>query len=245
MNTQMLTPELLVGLGTIAGRRKATGDGLRNRTTQDRGDAQNVANDIGGLLGEWAVITALETEGRVKHDFFDCSRPVKAADAVFFPKSSPSSVRRLDAKALIAEQRRRWFLLDIATADDPMGKGIDLFVPVLCHPNSAAVVIGAPIRPVDVRKWQKVDLQQKGNFAYGLPVTDLLWNYFQKSTLLDLTATFEAAPLDWTPMQDAAATWGAALTPYEVSAIAGEPETLAQGLRAIGEWLGVRKGEVA
>lgn len=240
MNIQTLKPDMLVGLGTIAGRRKRTGDGLR-KSTQDRGSDQNVANDIGGLIGEWGVITALEWSGEVTHDFFDCSKPVKAADAVYRPKVSPSTVRRLDAKALIAERKRRWFLLDIATANDPMAKGIDLFVPVLCYPGSAAVIIGSPIRPSDARKWEKVDLQRKGNYAYGLPIDRLLWDYFGKSSEEEIHAIFDAQPLDWSPMADAVATWGAALTPEEIIRIAAEPKTLHEGLLALGDWLGARR----
>lgn len=235
MKVMHLKPEYRIGLGALAGRRKLTGDRLRGRH-QDRGDTTNLANDISGLLGEWAVIAGLEeisSSDQVSHDFWDCSKPIKAADARFRGIG-------YDAKSLIMAENHRYFLLDKPAVDEPWQKGVDWFIPVVVREDSGAVILGNRISPVVARGWEERQMRADAPICKARPLQRFVAESFG-TTVEELHQVFDADRLLWGTMQDATVTWGRNLRPEEISMVAGSTGTLHDGLMALYHWLGMRK----
>ena len=235
MKVMHLKLEYLVGLGAIAGRRKFTGDQLRGRH-QDRGDQVNLSNDISGLLGEWALITGLEQvpgDERPEHDFWDCGKPIKGADARFRGVS-------YDAKSLIMAENHRYFLLDKPAVEQPEEKGIDCFIPVLIREDSGAVIIGKRIEPSVAQGWDNRQMRADAPFCKARPLDTFVQESFGAS-VDKLHEVFNADRLLWGKMQDATVTWGRNLRPEEISRVTESSHNLHDGLMALYHWLGMRK----
>jgi hypothetical protein len=228
MKALYIDPAHLVGIGVIAGRRKRTGDSLRS-SSQDRGTEQNTMNDIQGVLGEYAVITLLEEIASVQHDFFNCSKPIKAADATWNGK-------RLDAKSLTLAPNHRFFILDKRAVEHPESKGVDGFIPVLLREDSSLAMVGTAIGIAAAKDWSERKLRADAPPARVLPVDEMMKRHFGIS--LDMAhEVFDDAPLDWSEMQKAAVTWGAELTAAEIEEKAIGATSIASGLEALGKWL--------
>jgi len=235
MKVMHLKPQYLVGLGAIAGRRKFTGDQLRGRH-QDRGDEVNLSNDISGLLGEWALITGLEQVPgveRPEHDFWDCGKPIKGADARFRGVG-------YDAKSLIMAENHRYFLLDKPAVENPSTKSIDCFVPVLVREDSGAVIVGKRISPEQAQTWSDRQMRTDAPLCKARPLDQFAEECFGV-TVAELHETFDADQLLWGQMRDATVTWGRALRPEEISRVTETSHNLHDGLMALYDWLGMRK----
>ena len=167
-----LDNESWVALAIIAGARVAKGDEFRNGT-QDRGNARNQMNDLVGCVGEYAAIVASLNAGvKVEHDLFYADGPLKKADLIANDVS-------FDAKALMLDPSRRYFILDrqsVATAGD---KGIAAFVPVIARCFGDQVLVGNRIGIADASEWPLKD------FGYGVaharPLSEVTLQYFSKS----------------------------------------------------------------
>ena len=143
-----------VGLAIVAGARVAKGNQFRNNS-QDRGIARNHMNDLVGCVGEYAaVMAALSKNAKVEHDLFYADGPLKQADLI-------ANGTSFDAKALMFDSSRKYFILDqkaVATAAD---KGIAAFVPVIARCYGDTVLVGDRISIEDASKWPLKD------FGYG------------------------------------------------------------------------------
>ena len=167
-----LDNESWVALAIIAGARVAKGNEFRNGT-QDRGNARNQMNDLVGCVGEYAAIAAsLNAGANVDHDLFYADGPLKKADLVANGVS-------FDAKALMLDPSRKYFILDrqaVATAAD---KGIAAFVPVIARCFGNQVLVGNRISIQDASEWPLKD------FGYGVaharPLSEVTLQYFSKS----------------------------------------------------------------
>lgn len=235
MKVLHLKTQYLIGLGALAGRRKYTGDQIRGRH-QDRGDDVNLSNDISGLLGEWALITGLEQVPggeRPEHDFWDCGKPIKGADARFRGVA-------YDAKSLIMAENHRYFLLDKPAVDDPTTKQIDCFVPVFVREDSGAVIVGKRISPAQAQQWSDRQMRSDAPVCKARPIAQMASEAFG-CTLTELHEIFDADQLLWTQMRDASVTWGRALRPEEITRITESSHNLHDGLLALYDWLAQRK----
>jgi len=192
-----------VALAIIAGARVAKGNEFRNGT-QDRGNTRNQVNDLVGCVGEYAAVTAsLNAGADVEHDLFYADGPLKQADLI-------ANGVAFDAKALMIDPSRRYFILDrqaVATAAD---KGIAAFVPVIARCFGNQVLVGNRILISDASEWPLKD------FGYGAaharPLSEVTRKYFSKSVdevLLALSADAFSSNADETIA--AAFTYGAAL----------------------------------
>jgi hypothetical protein len=149
-----LSASLWVALGIVAGARVAKADEWR-KPEQNRGAHRNRINDLTGCVGEFAAIAAAAESGAaITHEFFDASGPVKRPDFIAADKG-------FDAKALMIDATRRYFIIDRKALASASSKGISAFVPVIARAYGDRALIGSRISIAEACSWPLKD------FGYG------------------------------------------------------------------------------
>jgi hypothetical protein len=149
-----LSASLWVALGIVAGARVSKADEWR-KPEQNRGAHRNRINDLTGCVGEFAAIAAAaESDASVAHEFFDASGPVKRPD--FYAKE-----KGFDAKALMLDSSRRYFIIDRKALASATSKNISAFVPVIARAYGDRALVGSRISIAEASSWPLKD------FGYG------------------------------------------------------------------------------
>jgi hypothetical protein len=173
MKAVKVSPSTWIGLAIVAGARVAKGDEFRT-PEQNRGAHRNRLNDLVGCIGEYAVIVAaVEAGAKVSHDLFDASGPLKRADLV-------ANGTSFDAKALLLDPSRKYFILDRQAVAKAEAKGITAFVPVVARRFGDRAVVGNRITVQDAKSWALKDFGYGS--AHALPLANLAAQYFGMTT---------------------------------------------------------------
>ena len=180
MKSVKLSASLWVSLAIVAGARVAKANEFRT-PAQDRGAHRNRINDLTGCVGEFAAIAAASEHGAsIQHEFFDASGPVKRPD--FYANGIG-----FDAKALLLDASRRYFILDRKAVQLAASKSIIAFVPVIARMFGDRALVGSRITLSDAMKWPLKDFGY--GETYALPLDELGARYFAMNTHQLLRAT--------------------------------------------------------
>lgn len=149
----------------IAVQRQLVNDPIR-QPRRNRGAAKNLHNDLQGAVGELAAYERLRKDlpgphVKLFHGLVDFAGPV---DDVDFVVRFPDRTRplRLEAKALLLEQNKQWFLVNETAYHRSLAREADAFLSTITS-IGAGVARQACVQMPAVAAWKRL------SFQYGDP----------------------------------------------------------------------------
>lgn len=147
----------------LGGLRKATNESIRSRE-RDRGARGNMLNDLEGAVSELAAlkhITGILPSGaRVAHRLLSLAGPVDESDMELI---GPELGIRLEVKGLLAEDRKKRFLINCRAFERSKERGANGYLPLITSSGASTAYVGSVVDMREVEAWRVEDL------GYGDP----------------------------------------------------------------------------